>query len=134
MSKRNKWMIAAAVLLVLGLILCAVAYWMLGSDFKKLSTVKYETRTFEVKEDFIEAVKAARGTAFADKYIEKRDGKYFADMVSMNFDILASCGVAQEHIDVCGACTACEPERYHSHRATGGLRGTMGSVIGIKHN
>ncbi len=52
MSKRNKWMIAAAVLLVLGLILCAVAYWMLGSDFKKLSTVKYETRTFEVKEDF----------------------------------------------------------------------------------
>ena len=89
---------------------------------------------FEVKEDFIEAVRSARGTAFVNKYIERRDGGYFADMVSMNFDVLSSCGVAPEHIDVCGACTACEPERYHSHRATGGLRGTMGSVIGIKHN
>jgi len=87
---------------------------------------------FEVKEDFIEAVRDARGNDFAEKYIIRRDGRYFADMVSMNFDILVAAGVPADRIDVCGACTACDPNKYHSHRATGGVRGTMGSVIGIK--
>ena len=52
-------------------------------------------------------------------------------MVSMNVEVLTSFGVAEENIDVNAACTVCDPATYHSHRATGGLRGTMGSVIGI---
>jgi len=87
---------------------------------------------FEVKEDFIEAVKSERGGEFAERHIERRDGRYFADMVSMNVEILMGAGLARENIDVCGACTMCDPATYHSHRATGGVRGTMGSVIGIK--
>ena len=34
-------------------------------------------------------------------------------------------------VDVCGECTQCNPALYHSHRATGGVRGTMGAGIGI---
>ena len=87
---------------------------------------------FEVKEDFIEAVTKERGAGFAFRHIAKREGGYFADLVSMNVEILLSAGVAAEATDVCPSCTACEPDTYHSHRATRGLRGTMGSVIGIK--
>ncbi|MBR6917031.1 MAG: peptidoglycan editing factor PgeF [Clostridia bacterium] len=87
---------------------------------------------FEVKDDFIEAVTAARGEDFAKRHIEKRDGSYFADLVSMNTQILAESGIPEEHIDICGKCTVCDPALYHSHRATKGVRGTMGSVIGIK--
>ncbi|MBQ1503069.1 MAG: laccase domain-containing protein [Clostridia bacterium] len=86
---------------------------------------------FEVKEDFIESVSDIRGKDFASRHIEKRDGSYFADMVSMNVEILTSFGIARENIDVAGQCTVCDPVTYHSHRATGGVRGTMGSVIGI---
>ena len=86
---------------------------------------------FEVKEDFIEAVAAARGSEFAGRHIEKRGGSYFADLVSMNEEIILACGIPKENLDVSGVCTACDPETYHSHRATRGIRGTMGNVIGI---
>ena len=86
---------------------------------------------FEVKDDFIESVVSIRGKDFASCHIGKKDGRYFADLVSMNKEILLSSGVSEEKIDICGECTACDPVRYHSHRATGGVRGTMGSVIGI---
>ena len=86
---------------------------------------------FEVKEDFIEEVSALRGADFAFRHITRRGEKYFADTVSMNVEILNSCGIKREFIDVSGECTACDPETYHSHRATRGLRGTMGNVIGI---
>ena len=86
---------------------------------------------FEVKEDFIDEVTMIRGAEFASRHIERRDGKYFADTVSMNVEILTSCGVAREYIDISGECTACDPATYHSHRATRGVRGTMGNVIGL---
>lgn len=87
---------------------------------------------FEVKDDFIASVTALRGTPFVERHVSHRDGKYFADMVSMNREILESAGVAPENIDTLGECTVCNGERYHSHRATGALRGTLGNVIGIK--
>ncbi len=86
---------------------------------------------FEVREDFLESVRSVRGDAFARRHISLRDGRMFADLVSMNTEILEDAGIPRERIDVCGACTVCDVSTYHSHRATGGLRGTMGSVIGI---
>ena len=86
---------------------------------------------FEVKEDFIEEVTRIRGDDFARRHITRRGDRYFANVVSMNAQILESCGIAKEHIDVSGECTACDPATYHSHRVTRGLRGTMGNVIGI---
>lgn len=52
MSRERKWIIAAAVLLVLGLIICSVAFAVLGLDFGKLGTVKYVSKTYDVIEDF----------------------------------------------------------------------------------
>ncbi len=84
---------------------------------------------FEVKEDFVEAVSKERGEAFASKYIKKTENGIFADLVSMNEDILRSSGVSM--IDKSEYCTACNPNLFHSHRKTNGKRGTMGAVIAL---
>lgn len=86
---------------------------------------------FEVKDDFIDAVTDIKGAGFAGRHIKKRDGRFFADLVSMNIEILSDEGIPAENIDVSPSCTACRPELFHSHRASGGKRGTMGAVIGI---
>ncbi len=84
---------------------------------------------FQVGEDFLEAVKAARGADFVKEFIEARHGSYYADLPGMNEHILRSEGITQ--IDIIDECTLCKPYLYHSHRATGGKRGTMGAVICI---
>lgn len=86
---------------------------------------------YEVGEDFIEAVAEARGRHFADEHITIKDGKYFADIAGMNAHLLLDEGLNEENLDISGECTCCNPSLYHSHRATGGKRGTMGAVIGI---
>lgn len=86
---------------------------------------------FEVKEDFIDAVTSVRGEDFASRHIKKRGKSYFADLAAMNVEMLEGAGIPRERIDVCGLCTVCDPVTFHSHRATNGVRGTMGNVIGI---
>jgi len=86
---------------------------------------------YEVKEDFREAIAAARGAAFADTHICTRAGKLFADVPGMNVTILREAGLREEQIDLSPRCTACAPEEFHSHRASRGLRGAMGAMIGI---
>lgn len=84
---------------------------------------------FQVGEDFIAAVKTAKGTDFVERHMEKRDGSYYADLPSMNEEVLRGAGITI--IDTIPECTRCKPFLYHSHRATGGKRGTMGAVICI---
>jgi YfiH family protein len=84
---------------------------------------------FEVKENFIEAVSGERGNSFAQRHIKKNDGKFFANLVSMNEEILKDAGVTQ--IDKSENCTSCNPKLFHSHRKTKGVRGTMGAVIAV---
>ncbi|MBQ7355008.1 MAG: peptidoglycan editing factor PgeF [Clostridia bacterium] len=86
---------------------------------------------FEVQNDFVEAVAAARGDAFADAHIRRKGSTRYADLVGMNCALLAEAGIAPSQIDIAADCTCCAPFLYHSHRATGGRRGTMASVIGI---
>lgn len=53
MNKTAKgWLIAASVLTVLGIIVCAVAFAAAGFDFKKFGTIKFEEKTYEIKEEF----------------------------------------------------------------------------------
>ncbi len=53
MSKAvKKWLIAAASLVTLGFAIFAGAMAALGFDFSKISTIKYETNTYEVGEEF----------------------------------------------------------------------------------
>lgn len=84
---------------------------------------------FQVGEDFVTAVTDIKGIEFSGRYIEKREGSYYADLTEMNREILCCAGV--NSIDIISECTRCKPYLYHSHRATGGKRGTMGSVISI---
>ncbi len=100
-----------------------------ASDIKAAVGACIHKCCFQVGEDFVEAVKAAKGADFAFLHIEKRDGSYYADLPKMNETILHSAGI--DKIDVISECTRCKPYLYHSHRATGGIRGTMGAVIGI---
>lgn len=46
------WLIIAAALVLLGVILFAGVMTTLGWDFEKLSTVHYETNTYEISEEF----------------------------------------------------------------------------------
>ncbi len=84
---------------------------------------------FEVKEDFVEVVKKERGADFVDRHIKYRDNKFYADLVEMNVEILKHAGVF--NIDVSHKCTACDPLLFHSHRKSGGKRGTMGAIISL---
>ena len=87
---------------------------------------------YEVQMDFVHAVADTRGQDFADAHILRRDGKLFADVPGMNETLLLQAGLCKEQIDRCPFCTACAPDRFHSHRASHGLRGAMGALIGIK--
>lgn len=50
--KKKSWLIAAASLILIGCIIFTGVMTMLGWNFKKLSTVKYETNTYEISEPF----------------------------------------------------------------------------------
>ncbi len=50
--KTKIWLITAACLVLFGCILFAGVMWSLNWDFTKLSTVKYETNTYEIGEAF----------------------------------------------------------------------------------
>lgn len=86
---------------------------------------------FEVKEDFIASVTAIRGATFADRHIHIREGRYFASLQDMTIEILEDAGIPRCNIDISPDCTAHMSDVYHSHRATGGERGTGGGIIGI---
>lgn len=84
---------------------------------------------YQVGEELRDTVAKLRGITFADRYVTARDGALYADIAGMNRELLLDAGAAQ--VDVCGECTRCNPNLYHSHRATGGVRGTMGAGVGI---
>ncbi len=92
---------------------------------------------YEVGADLVETVTAMAGAAFASRYCTPRgkgaDGsdKFTADLTGMNLHWLTEAGVTADRVDISEDCTMCRPDKYHSHRATGGKRGAMGAAIGI---
>lgn len=87
---------------------------------------------YEVGDDFIETVRSLCGADFAFRHVRRTEsGSYHADLTSMNVEFLTYAGVKRENIDISPECTMCDPAKYHSHRATGGIRGTMGAGIVI---
>ena len=87
---------------------------------------------FEVRRDFYDSVSEILGAGLTEKYVipdAKKDGVWHTDLRRMNRDFLISAGVAESDIDVSRDCTCCLPERYFSHRFSGGKRGTQLSVI-----
>ncbi len=85
---------------------------------------------FEVGRDLYDTVCELCGEAFASRHI-RSVGTLHADLSEMNREILLSCGVSGENIDISPECTFCNNDKYHSHRKTHGKRGAMGSLIAI---
>ena len=50
-------------------------------------------------------------------------------LARINEELLTEAGVLPEHIHTTSLCTCCSPAIFHSHRATGGKRGTGGALI-----
>lgn len=84
---------------------------------------------FETGSDVPDAMRAAFGEA-AEPFIRAKGDKYYVNLKEINALVLRSAGV--RHIDISTDCTACQHNRYWSHRVTKGLRGSQGAVIVCK--
>ncbi len=84
---------------------------------------------FEVGEEVIEAVEKLLKWKAAGLFNRKNDGKYMLDLKGVVAQRLAMLGVGVRNIDIIRDCTMCLPDKYWSHRFTGGKRGSQASVI-----
>ena len=66
----------------------------------------------------------------ADRLLQARYGGYHLDLWEANRVAMQEAGV--EQIEVAGICTQCQSELFFSHRATGGLTGRFGGLIGLR--
>lgn len=57
------------------------------------------------------------------------NGKFKIDLKGINAALLIRAGVSPEHIEVSSDCTACLPDKYWSHRATQGHRGSQAAIL-----
>lgn len=75
-------------------------------------------------------VPAAMTAAFpgdAHRYILPKNEKYYVNLKALNALALRQAGVTR--IDIAPECTMCQSDRFWSHRATAGIRGSQGGII-----
>lgn len=84
---------------------------------------------FETDRDVPDAMLDAFGDA-AREYIRKIKDKYYVNLKALNALQLRAVGV--NSVEIATECTACQPERFWSHRVTGGNRGSQGAIIVCK--
>ena len=81
---------------------------------------------FQTDGDVPQAMVQTFGAA-AEAYIRAVGEKFYVNLKEINALALRRAGV--EMIDISEECTMCAPEKYWSHRYTGGVRGSQGAVI-----
>lgn len=84
---------------------------------------------FETDADVPEAMLTAFGDA-ANAAIRPVGQKYYVNLKELNAIALRRAGVTQ--IDIAEACTACEPDRFWSHRRVGSERGSLAAMIMLR--
>lgn len=84
---------------------------------------------FECDDDVPEAVSGYLGGDTEGLFEPRSGGKTHVDLRGANMRRLLQLGLRAENIDVSGECTVCLPGKYWSHRATGGVRGSMAAAI-----
>ena len=84
---------------------------------------------FEVGPEVPEAMRRSLGPD-AEAAIELHGEKAHVDLKRLNRIWLERAGV--QVIDICPDCTKCQPERFWSHRVTGGNRGSQAAIIRLK--
>lgn len=83
---------------------------------------------FETDKDVPDAMEEGLGNG-SEQFITRSGDKYFVDIKGINCEFLRREGVTDIHIT--DECTACNTERYFSHRKVGDKRGSLASVIMI---
>ena len=101
---------------------CAIGPYI-GPCCYEVDRTFYERFLFDVGSDICEK-------AFTDTQSEHPR----CDLGTVNEELLTFAGVLPEHISRTDLCTCCHPDLFHSHRATGGKRGTNGAVIALCEN
>ena len=81
---------------------------------------------FETHGDVPDAVRAVLGEE-AESFIVPAGEKFRVDLKGVNAALLRRAGVRQ--IEVSRDCTACQPERFWSHRRVGNDRGSLAAII-----
>ena len=81
---------------------------------------------FETDRDVPDAARKLLGDD-AEPFIRTVGEKFRVDIKGINEFLLRRAGVCQ--IEVSCDCTACNPERFWSHRVTGGDRGSLAALI-----
>ena len=81
---------------------------------------------FETDADVPHAMLAAFGKE-AMPFILKKGQKYYVNLKEINALALRQAGVSQ--IEISTECTACQPDRFWSHRRVGAQRGSQGAII-----
>ena len=81
---------------------------------------------FETHADVPDGVRAVLGEE-AEAFIVPDGEKYRVDLKGVNAALLRRVGVT--HIEVSTACTACDPDRFWSHRRVGNDRGSLAAII-----
>lgn len=57
------------------------------------------------------------------------ENRYYIDLKGINKEILITCGIKEDNIEVTEYCTKCHPELFFSHRRHGNNRGTQIGVM-----
>lgn len=86
---------------------------------------------FETHEDVPNAMTEAMGAAALSAIEVLPTGKFHVDLKALNAKRLESAGLDPAHIAVSPDCTCCMPEKYWSHRATHGERGSQAAMIAL---
>lgn len=84
---------------------------------------------FQTDRDVPDAIRQTLGED-AEDCIAFRDGKYYVNLKEVNARLLRRAGVTE--IEISDDCTACQCDRFWSHRVAGDRRGAQGAVIVCK--
>ncbi|HEY8416239.1 MAG TPA: peptidoglycan editing factor PgeF [Thermaerobacter sp.] len=88
---------------------------------------------YEVDEPVLSALEAAFAWCGEVLSPSPRGEPYrHLDLWETNRRVLIDAGLRPENIRIAGLCTACDTERFYSHRASGGRTGRMAGLIGIR--
>lgn len=86
---------------------------------------------FETGGEVPEAMRASLGEQAVPFVDTPGNGKYKVDLKGINALRLGRVGVPPANIDISSDCTMCQPEKYWSHRYTGGKRGSQAALISL---
>lgn len=105
------------------------AYGCKASDIRAAIGPNIAQCCFQTDADVPLAMGDAYGKA-AEDFIRPVKDKYYVNLKGLNALALREAGVTR--IEISNLCTACQPDRFWSHRKVGAQRGSQGAIIVCK--